>query len=205
MRKTGFLFLFLALPLLVLPASAFSQNQNENDEEDIVISAYTMGDQMFFINGGLMVPLFFQSLSGEVAKTNLSLGGIGSLAWSAFLNNKLFLGAEIGGMFAVSPLKRVLIQVPITARLGYMFHRYPFDIPLLFGTGIIFTKLQEELYVGPVFKPGASFYWNITNEWAIGLNCVYWWVPQIYFKEELKEYSRFGNFLEVSISGLFHF
>lgn len=205
MRRSGSSLLFLLVLLLLLPVMVFSQQDPENgEEEDIVTPMYSLGDQMFFINGGIMVPLFFQSLTGEVKKTNLSIGGAGSLAWSAFLNNKLFLGAELGGMFAVSPLKRVLIQIPITARIGYMFHRYPFDFPLLFGTGIIFTKLQEELYVGPVFKPGFSFYWNITNEWALGLNCIYWWVPQIYTKD-LKNSSRFGNFLEISFSGLFHF
>ena len=174
-------------------------------EEGIPVAVYSLGDQMFSINAGLFIPLFFQAKTGEISSTNLSLGGYGSLAWGAFVGNQFSLGAEFGGAFSMSPLGRVLIHIPITFNLSYFFRLYPFDIPIHLGAGVVFTKLQDELFVGPLLKPGFSFYWNITTEWAIGLRVNYWWVPQIYLQEDLKDHSRFGNFLETSLSGLYHF
>jgi hypothetical protein len=176
-----------------------------DEEEEIAAPLYGLGNQMFEINAGLNIPLFFQALDGSTSPTNLSLGGNGSLGWSAFLAQRFALGAELGGMFAISPLRRVLIQIPVTAKISYMFRFYPIDLFLRFSTGIVFTKLQDELYVGPIVRPGISGLWNITSEWAVGLNVMYWWLPQIYSDEELRSQSRFGNFLEVSISGVYHF
>ena len=86
-----------------------------------------------------------------------------------------------------------------------MFRIYPIDIIPRFSTGIVFTKLQEELYVGMIVRPGVTAVYNINTEWAVGLNVMYWWLPQFYTDEDLKDDTRFGNFLEVSLSGVYHF
>jgi|GEM_PF-656413 len=196
-------FFFIFIFLLLFSGLVYSKGNKE--AEEIIAPVYGLGDQMFEINAGLFIPLFFQATDGSTSSTNLSLGGGGSLGWSAFLAQQFSLGAELGGMFNISPLKRVLIHIPITAKIGYMFRVYPVDIIPRFSTGIVFTKLQEELYVGPILKPGVTAVYNINTEWAVGLNVMYWWLPQFYTDEDLKDDTRFGNFLEVSLSGVYHF
>lgn len=177
--------------------------EEENTEQ--YLSTYGLGDQMFLINGGLMVPLFFHNPeNGTVTDTNLSLGGIGSLEWNAYLTGNLSLGINLAGMFSISPLGRVLGMVPITAKLSYFFHRYPFEVPIFLGLGVNFISFDEYAYIGPIVKPGAAFYWNFHSEWALGVQLAYWWVPEIYVVENVSN-TRFGNFLEISISGLYHF
>jgi hypothetical protein len=167
---------------------------------------YTLGNQMLSINGGLFIPLFFQALDGKVAKTNLSLGGVGSLQWSTYLNNNMTLGLEGGGMFAFSPNSRSLFMLPVTTRYAYILRAYPFEFPLSIAAGVNFTKLDNSFQILPILKPGASVYWNYSYEWAFGLNLIYWWTPNIYFgPEPPSSDSRFGNFLEISLSALYHF
>jgi hypothetical protein len=167
---------------------------------------YGLGDQMFLINAGLQIPLFFQSTSGSVAPTNLSLGGLGSLEVEFYLNNNLTIGGEFGGSFAFSPNSRSLFLVPVTAKISWIFHAYPFDFPVFFGAGIDFMRLNNELYVGPIARPGFGAYWNFNSSWAFGLRAVYWWVPEIYFgPSPPADRTRFGNFLELSLSAIYHF
>ncbi len=198
-----FMFLFL-LPFCTL----FAQEGPEAPEGTIpgeeFIPTYDQGDQMFFFTGGLFVPLFFNFSDGTAvsAENQLTLGGMGSLKWSAFLNGKMSLGVELAGTFAFTPNKYVHAVIPITAEFMYFFRKYPLEFPIGIGAGLAFNKLEDQLYFGPILKPGASIYWNITPQWALGFNLKYWWVPEFYFDERP---SAFGNFLEASISGLYHF
>lgn len=165
---------------------------------------YGLGDQMFVINAGLFVPLFFQTEQGTVSTTNLTLGGTGSLEFDVFLNNNLATGVNLGGSFAFSPNGSTLFLVPVTAKISWIFHYYPFDFPVFFGAGVNFMELDNTLYVGPIAKPGVAGYWNFNSKWSFGLRAVYWWVPEIYFGTYASQ-SRFGNFLELSLSALYHF
>jgi len=208
LRRVFILFLTFILFLFLSSDNVFlhAQDNDEREEDGVVtLQYYSLGDQMFSINLGLLVPLFFHNPEGGITKTNLSLGGAGSLEWDAFLNNNLSLGGELGGGFTISPLKRVLIMIPITVKMSYFIRKYPFEFPLFLSAGICFTKLDDLLYIGPIVKPGFSAYWNITPQWAIGINAAYWWVPEFYLKGNLKEQARFGNFAEFSLSGLYHF
>lgn len=210
MRNTSSVAALMLIILFVFFGSFGLFAQTEETEPE-ALPMYGLGDQMFGINLGLFIPLFFYNpVAGipdeeRVMTTNLTLGGVGSLEWGAYLTDRLSLGVELEGMFALSPLERVLIMIPITAKLSYFFRAYPFDFPIYLGAGINFAKLDEELFVGPILKPGFAAYWNINAEWAIGLRASYWWVPQIYLNEALRDDTRLGNFMNVSISALYHF
>ena len=52
-------------------------------------------------------------------------------------------------------------------------------------------------------KPGAGFYWNHSSSWSFGTKLSYWWVPQIY-PDDMAE-TRFGSFLEWSLSAVYNF
>jgi hypothetical protein len=199
------IILLMLVPGALLGAQEGADPGEEiEDIEDTPTFSYGLGDQMFSIKAGLFIPLFFFG-GGSATSTNLSLGGMGALEWGAFLTGRLALGGELAGSFSFSPLGRTLAIIPITAKLSYFFFKYPFEIPLHIGVGINFTTLGDQLYVGLILKPGASFYWNFISSWAIGLNLAYWFVPQWYTKPELISQNRYGNFLEISISALYHF
>lgn len=201
--KTKLITLLAVCALFFGAGPAFTQDK---EETEVYVPTYALGNQMLMINGGLFIPLFFQSLGGEIDNTNLSLGGVGSLQWSAFLNNEMTLGVEGGGMFAFSPNARSLFMLPVTVRYAYILRLYPFEFPLSLAAGFNFTRLDSQFQILPILKPGASFYWNYSPEWAFGVNFIYWWSPNVYLgPKPPHNNSRFGNFLEITLSALYHF
>ncbi len=202
--KTKLLSWLIVAALLASGISAVGAQ--EEGEDGITMPSYSLGNQMLMINAGMFVPLFFQSLGGDIESTNLSLGGVGSLQWSAFINNNMTLGVEGGGMFAFSPNERNLFMLPVTVRYAYILRLYPFEFPLSFAAGFNFTKLDSSFQILPILKPGVSAYWNYSPEWAFGMNFIYWWSPNIYSgPTPPRDHSRLGNFLEITFSALYHF
>lgn len=200
----------LAILLLFIAASAFGQAQNPAptpQKPQKPVDSYSLGDQMLSLNLGLFVPLFFSGTSTGVEKTNLSLGAGGSLNWASFLNNNWALGVDIGGAFAFSPNARTLFLVSITPRITYFFRSYPFDFPVFLETGVNFSRLQNDFKIDPIVRPGAGVLWNFNSNWAFGLNTTYWWIPQIYTGASSvpTTETRFGNFLDVNLTALYHF
>jgi hypothetical protein len=205
----------LALALLLLLVTApFTAAQEEPPTEEAppveaperFVPSYALGDQLLAINLGMFIPLFFYGGPDGVEETQLSLGGTGSLHWSAFLNNSMAVGIEGGGMFALTPNRRNLFMLPLMARFTYFLRSYPWEFPLYLGAGINFSRLEESFKVDPILKPGFSVLWNYNAEWAFGVNVSYWWVPQIYRgPDPPSEDSRYGNFMDVTFSALYHF
>ena len=196
--------------LLALPASAIAQ-----DSEETTILPYSLGDQTFSIHAGVLLPLFFHFLEPvadgrRVAPGfgHLTLGGTGGLEWGTYLDNGMRIGIELGGSFAFSKLSRSLVMVPVTGSICYEIRFYPFEIGLHGAAGLSFTRLGNDLYIGPILKPRVSAHWNYNAEWAFGLRLDYWWVPEFYVGEaagDLPGQSGFGNFLSVTFSTLHHF
>ena len=199
---------FLFLPLLVLLLfQAPGISAQEGDVEEVV-PLYGLGDQTFSLHAGIVTPLFFLSLSGETSPglKNLSVGGTASLEWNSFITSNLSAGIELSGFFTFTELDRGLVLVPIVGKLTYFIRAYPFEFPLHVGLGVNFTKLDEDLYFGPILKPGFSAYWNYDSQWAFGMKFDYWFVPELYFGDSPpQEQSRFGNFLESTLSVFYHF
>ena len=195
------LLIFISVPIFA------ASDDEDDDDRDTYVESFTMGDQMFFINGGVFIPLFFFDRSCDFSKTNLTLGGTGSLCWQVFLSNHISVGGELGGMFALSPNKRVLYMIPLTAKATYWFRFYPFEIPISLGLGANLSILEYAAHIDFIAKPSVGFYWNFNEEWAFGANATYWFVPQIYSGSGLVEsgHSMFGNFMDVTLSVLFRF
>lgn len=193
------IFTFFSMP-------AFAQ---EEGEEEIAkprkIDYHSMGDQVFGINAGFFIPLFFQNPNdGSIASTNLSLGGNGSLYYGAYLNNNFQVGMEIGAMFSSSPNDNNFYMIPITLRATYelQFLNNLISVPLYIGYGVNMTSYQDNFNVEMIFKPGFGVFWNQSASWSFGVNTTYWWVPQLYSDPDD---NRFGNFLDVSLSAVYHF
>ena len=196
------MFIFISGSLWAAPS-----DDEDIDDQDTFVESYGLGDQMFIINAGLFIPLFFFDREMEVFDTNLTLGGHGSLCWQVFLSNHFSLGAELGGMFALSPNERVLYMIPLTLKATYWIRFYPFEIPLSLGLGGNLSVLEEAAHIDFIAKPSVGFYWNMNEEWAFGINATYWFVPQIYSGsgKVSSDHSMFGNFMDASLSVLFRF
>lgn len=189
-------------------SSVITAQENEQPENNETYDyMYDLGDQIFTIKAGLIFPLFFSSPDFDFSSTNLSMGGAGSLEWSTFINSKVTLGGEFGGMFAFSPNDRILYMMPLTFKVSYYFRKYPFEFPVYCGAGITFNSIDDAFHLDLILKPGASVIWNLNSEWGFGFNLVYWWVPQLYSGrgDVPSSHTRFGNFLETTFSSLFHF
>ena len=171
------------------------------------LPSYSLGDQTLSINGGLFVPLFFQSLDLRVHGTNLTPGAAGSIIWKTYINNNFTLGMEIGGMFAFSRLNfpNLLLMLPLTIQGAYIMSMYPFEFPLYLGIGIDVVRYLELTHFDLILKPGFSAFWVYDSSWSFGLNCVYWWIFQPILDTNYQNQTRAGNFLEISLSALYHF
>ena len=200
------LFLLFILFIFIF-GSIFAASDEDDDDYDTYEETFSLGDQMFFINGGVFIPLFFFDRSADVMDTNLTLGGTGSLSWQVFLSNHISVGGELGGMFALSPNKRVLYMIPLTVKATYWFRFYPFEIPISLGLGGNLSILEEAAHIDFIAKPSLGFYWNFNEEWAFGANAAYWFVPQMYSGsgKVSSSHSMFGNFMDVTLSVLFRF
>lgn len=201
MRK-AFLLITLISTLLV-PAVA----QDGNGDEELFVPVYSLGDQTLRINLGTFLPLFFFGGPDGPESANLTLGGAGSLVWESYLSGNTTVGVEVGGSFSFTPNFRTLFMLPVAARGSYIFNFYPFEVPVTLAAGVNFSRISDISKIDPFVKAGGSFLWNYSSQWAFGGNLFYWFVPQIYSATSPAgaDATRYGNFLEFTLSALYHF
>lgn len=164
-------------------------------------SLYTRGDQTFSVGLGTIFPTVFFGEDGTI-DSNINMGGMGYLNYNYFINSNIFLGGELGGMFASTLGRNMVFIVPFGFRAGYQFVVGKFEFPLSLMLGAASQSYINEKYFGLILKPGAAVYWRPHPEWSFGLTTNWWWTPQ-WVKEEGQDV--FGNFLDVSLSARYHF
>jgi hypothetical protein len=200
----------IILLLMTLIFTGIIYSQSDENDEYIGTVAYTQGEQLFSLNAGAVFPLFTLNLSpaaaepAVVALDAVKVGVAGALKWGTFVADNLLVGAELSGMFSLTA-NRTLSMVPLSATAAYYFLAYPFEFPVYLNAGLSFNSLGDYFVVTPSVKPGFGAYWNMDGEWAFGLNFDYWFMPDIYFNEEFADQSRIGNFLQISLSAVYHF
>jgi len=194
-----------AFVLCALPAAAQKAPAQEppKEERKPAASAYGLGDQTLSISLGPYVPLFYLSSVGS-SSTNLTVGGTASIAWSAYVTGAIEVGADIGGVFAFSrPNLNTLLMLPILFKGQYVLSFYPFEVPLSLGVGVNIVKYGDLKNIDLLIKPGASLLWIYDSKWSFGLNLAWWWDMQFYPADAAQ--NRTGNFLELSVSALYHY
>ena len=191
------------LALLLLSAFPAAAQETPEEETGIVASAYGLGDQVLSISLGPFIPLFYTPNVGSEG-TNLTVGGTGSIAWAAYVTGAIRVGAEIGGVFAFSrPNLNTLLMLPILAQAEYVMTFYPFEVPISLGLGMNIVKYGELKNIDLLIKPGASVLWIYDSKWSFGLNLAWWCDLQFYPSDPTQ--NRVGNFLEISLSALYHY
>ena len=211
--------------LLLILATAFSlhaQDADIDDDEEIedgitigtdvsrMRNLYIAGDQLFCINLGLVNPLFFYEKKEGLLNTQINLGGMGSLAYNYFLNANVFLGGELGGMFASTLGENMFYIVPIGFRAGYQFVMYRFEFPLSLMVGGALQSYDRRSYFGLFVKPTAGAFFRFNTEWSFGLHSSFWWVPEWTRKSRIAHHrpdniNIHGFFWEISIGARYHF
>jgi hypothetical protein len=194
----------VAAAVLLLAALPLSAQDAPVPDPAPAASAYALGDQVLSISLGPFIPLFFLAPDGNTSPTRLTLGGAGSISWMAYVSSAVRVGAEIGGMFAFSPNMNLLLALPILARAQYVLTFYPIEVPLSLGVGMNIVKYQDLATIDLLIKPGVSGLWIYDSKWSFGLNLAWWWDMQFAAAPD-QDQSRVGNFLEVSLTALYHY
>jgi hypothetical protein len=201
------LLIVLLVTLLFLSFSAspaLAQDEEPAEEqEEKPFAVYSLGQHTLSVSAALSIPLFLQSIDGDYSRTNLKLGGVGSIQWGIHLSNNWRVGIEVGGMFNKSIQENRLWQLPITVKGSYIIHFFPFEFPIFVGTGMDIVKYTDQVHLNWIIKPGFSSIWKYNINWGFGLNVVYWWVPQWWPTDPDK--ARMGNFLEISLRAQYNF
>ncbi len=180
------------------------------DDDYEGVTAYSRGEQIFSLNGGAIFPIgnFVLFPQGDetatAALSSTNIGIAGSLKWGAFVIDNLLLGAEINGMLATT-YNRTLTMVPISFAASYYFIYYPFEFPVYLNVGFSLNKLNDLFRVSAFIKPGFGVFWKFNEDWAFGLKTNWWILPEIYFQEEYSNQSRIANFIDLSLSAVYHF
>lgn len=191
--------------VLLLIAACAAGPASAADNQAPGASQYALGDQTMTINAGMFIPLFLLP-SGVVLlagnPSQLSLGAVGSLSWAAYVTPVLRVGADVAGNFTLDPNSNVLLMLPFMAKVAYVFTFYPFEVPLSFGIGMNIVKYTSLSSIDLLLRPGASFYWIYNSSWSFGVNLLYWFDMQ--FNPDRSK-TRYGSFLEFSLSALYHF
>lgn len=192
-----------------MTVSVFAQDAETTDDYQGVTS-YSTGEQIFTLSAAPIFPLFTIAPfagSGEAVVNALSstnIGICGGLKWGTFVTDNYYLGVDLSGMFT-STSSRTLSMIPISFSTGYYFLSWPFEFPVYINAGVSFNTLGDYFMITPAIRPGFGAYYNITDEWSVGLNAEYWFMPEIYFSGDYVEQSMIANFLQVGISAVFHF
>ena len=200
----------LTLMVLILFSGLGLYAQEETDPEenpddepdyewvDIVTAPFSKGDRNFIISLGIIFPTFFVGLEED---HGISLGGTGSLAFNYFITEKIFVGAELAGMFAGTRAGNMLYVIPFGVRIGYQFWYRRFEFPVSIMIGAAPQRYLDKGYFGPIAKGSASAFWRFNPEWSFGLNGVWWLIPQW----PKNGNNAIGNFMELTLSARHHF
>ncbi|MDR1363508.1 MAG: hypothetical protein LBJ35_05610 [Spirochaetaceae bacterium] len=174
-----------------------------SDWDGAPLSGYTRGDQTFNISAGILVPLFFLSNSDGVLDNKLSfIGGVGSLAYTYFLNSNLFLGGVLAGSFSQTLGKNFLYMIPVAFTFGYQIVMNRFEFPFSLTVGGVTEQYLTYNGYWLFIKPQASGFFRLNSDWSLGLNAAWWISPQW---TNTPEKNALGNFLEITFSARYHF
>lgn len=179
--------LFLLVFTAMLPVSLTAE---ENQEETSY--RYDTGDNLFFFSAGPYLPLFVLAPNSDPffrdITDNSYLGGNASMGFEAFLNHSISLGVELGYTFSYAKNGNLYTAVPLNGTISYYLLSGDLDIPLTLGAGIIYNSYDDRSYLSPLYlRPEIGMIWNFNDNWGLGFDLGYWFVPEIYFGANASE------------------
>jgi hypothetical protein len=168
-----------------------------------------LGDQAMVFSLGTVIPLFFLKFdTGAVEATNLTVGAKGSIQYLTYLSPSFTLGFELMGGFAFTPNFNIYWTLPITAQISYIIPIGTWSIFLNLGLGVDFQSFIGYSHMDPFVRPQVAVYMPLDPSLELGLVAGYWLIPQFALQDQEKNkpgQSRLGNFLDISLSLIYHF
>ncbi|MFW5800887.1 MAG: TP0733 family outer membrane beta-barrel protein [Spirochaeta sp.] len=198
----------ISVLLLCAVGTVFAQENGSAETPTQDFFDHNLGDQQFSIRIGGFLPLFFSGNDDGIQETNMKLGAAGGLRWNAFVNSWLSTGLDLSGSLASNTNDVQLYQFNLSAATtAYPFHIDRFFFPVSLDIGANFMRFQDSFYFGPVVKPGTGVFYTTDSGWSFGVLAQYWIVPEIYGDNSSpgSADTRVGNFLELSLTALYHF
>ncbi len=201
----------IILALLLQAAPLLAEDKSPEPAPPLAPSTVTriLGDQAMVFSLGAFVPLFFVRFSdGTVEATNLSLGAKGSIQYMTYLSPHFTLGFELMGGFAFTPNFNIYWTLPITALISYVIPIGTWSIFFNLGLGVDFQSFLGYTHMDPFVRPQVAVYMPLDPSLELGLVAGYWLVPQFATAEQEANkpgQSRLGNFLDISLSLIYHF
>ena len=198
MKKLIYIFVFFLLITAAIGVSAQEQSVTEEISHETPSYRYDLGDQIYSLSAAPLINLFIWSpeATPPIDTGSMKLGGYVSLGWEAFLNHKSSVGVELGYGFARSLDTSLYISIPALAKVSYYLFEGNVDLPVSFAAGGVYSSYDDQHYFGVMVKPEVSVYWNINDEWGIGLRTAYWFIPELYFGVNSSKTS-YANFLTI--------
>ncbi len=206
MRSRNILFILLLMLLIAFPAHMLLAQEAANQDQmssETPSAAYRFdqGDQLYFFDAGPMIPLFIYTPNSTptMSSGTMYVGGTASMGFEAFMNHRTSFGLEIGYTFAYSIDHTLYTSIPFLCNISYYLSQGELDLPITLGAGAIYNKYDEEFYFGSVVKPELGIIWNFNDNWGIGTDISYWFIPELYFGENADK-TAFGNMLSTKIT-----
>ena len=202
--------------LLVSGLAGLGAQESEPEEgpftPQIRTNQRSMGDQTFAITAGVLFPLPTYLLNdwpiagyekGAIA-SNLSVGGVGSLAYSFYLSGNLKMGLQVTGAFTREINRNYAYMIPIVIKTSWEFHPWNrVTIPVHLGAGLVMTSYKDFFVIDPILRPGFGVYFDWSYEWSFGMDTSYWFIPQIGASN--KSERSIGQFMDLTLTAEYHF
>lgn len=174
-----------------------------DEDSIIVLPGHELGDQIFSLRAGIIVPLFFHDFAEyDTYSSNSTLGATGAIQWNFYLTSYLRLGLDIGLAFSLDVNKKMYNMIPITARATYVISVSRFEFPISISTGLNIVNYQDIYRFDYIIRPGVAGYWRFDANLSFGVEIAYWWTVEFPIGEHP---AIAGNFLDVSPSLFYHF
>ena len=198
--KKSFSVIGLIALVSVLPLTA--QDLQENPYFG---GLHKKGSQLIEINVGAGIPLFIVPASPTPGDPNpLDIGASLNIGYQYFIGNNFTIGGALCGAYNGTIGGRNLFMAPLSFRTGYWFGKGSIEASVGGDVGFVIMRLSGNGVISPFAKAGGGAYFQVTDAWSLG-GQVYWWlIPEIHFGTEAA-YTRYGNFLELSLGAVYHF
>lgn len=194
----------ILLIALTIPLSAQDTHQNAQGM-DYFGGLHKKGSQLISLSAGTEIPLFIiPQDSGATETYPLGFGASFSLEYQYFIANRLTLGGSLTGAFNTTVAGRTLFIAPIAAHMGYFWGIAPMEYSLGLDAGITIMRLSGNGVITPFTKLNFGIFRQISESWSLGGNLSYWLIPEIH-TGAYSNLTRYGNFLGLTLSALYHF
>lgn len=175
-----------------------SDDDGEYEEGDITFDygMHLPGDQYIRLSLGTSFPLNFPEPSSVISgDSQLKIGGQGSIGYHSFITSKFAFGVDLGFGFNVTIGSHSFNTVPILLTGTYEPAIAKVSFPLSLGIGAAWESYNGKNYFpGLVIKPEAGIHYRISENWTLGLETAYMFLPQFNSIHHSGEENKYGHF-----------